>query len=64
MYLESYEVIPEKELLRSLGMLTHPRTYFFGRVPMNPILGFVIRTYKKVGSGWLRLGLGFKAQGF
>ena len=27
---------------------------FFGRVPINSILGFIIRTYKKVGFGSLR----------
>ena len=38
----------------SLGSFEHTLTYqtlLFGRVPINPILGFIIRTYKKVGFG-------------
>ena len=41
----------------SLFWLRHTLTYqtlLFCRVPINPILGFIIRTYKKVGFGRLR----------
>ena len=30
------------------------KTYLFCRVPRNPIFGFIIRTYRKVGFGFLR----------
>ena len=32
----------------SIGTLTY-QNLLFGRVPINPILEFMIRTYKKVG---------------
>ena len=35
-----------------LELLT--KTYFFCRAPINSILGFIIRTYQKVGFGRLR----------
>ena len=34
--------------------LNPPKTYFFGRVPLNSILGQKKRTYKKVGFGRFR----------
>ena len=34
--------------------LNRPKPTFFVGVPINSVLGFVIRTYKKVGFGRLR----------
>ena len=50
----------------SVYQITDALTYQnlrFCRVPINSILGFIIRTYKKVGFGRLRWGLGFRGLG-
>ena len=41
----------EVEFWLALGLTSSTETYFFGRVPINSMLAFIIRTYETLGYG-------------